>query len=303
MSKELLIDKIIEKYGKERYRKSVEFPKNKVNIISLREEPVKIRAIILDNDREYHLIINESKNEIFHDCPTFLIHSEIDEKVCIHLLNLLFTLDPVISLKIIENLNLFNLTSEDFGSKKKSSNYLKLANMCINSNNCVEGLNYLNKAIVNQKECEPIIERYLKTAIENNLFIEFFEFLQSAYNNELGNYLLKYNHYIEKGMKLFLKSASKYTFFEILRIIEFSDKFLDFYKFQSESFVNSIAAELLEMANSNNFEEKYFSLYFIKKNYEALIRLNPLFKEVITSTNFLSFRDDLINYFTNEIEN
>ena len=303
MSKELLADKIIEKYGKERYKKSVEFPKNKVNIISLREEPVKIRAIILDNEREYHLIINESKNEIFHDCPTFLIHSETDEKVCIHLLNLLFMLNPAISLKIIENLTLFNLTSEDFGSKKKSSNYLKLANMCINSNNCVEGLNYLNKAIVNQKECEPIIERYLKTAIENNLFIEFFEFLQSAYSNELGNYLLKYNHYIEKGMKLFLKSASKYTFFEILRIIEYGGKFLDFYKFQSESFVNSIAAELLEMANSNNFEEKYFSLYFIKKNYDALIQLNPLFKEVITSTIFLSFREELINYFTNEIEN
>ena len=174
MTKKLLSEIIIERYGKELYKKSVEFPKNKINIISLKEDPIKIRAVILDNEREYHLIINENKNEIFHDCPTFLIHSEIDDKICIHLIKLLTMIKPSISLELVEKISKMQLTSEDFGSKKKSANYLKLANTCINSNNCVEGLSYLNKAIINQQECEPIIERYLKTAIENNLFIEFF---------------------------------------------------------------------------------------------------------------------------------
>ena len=58
MTKKLLSEIVIEKYGKELYKKSVEFPKNKINIISLKEDPIKIRAIILDNEREYHLIIN-----------------------------------------------------------------------------------------------------------------------------------------------------------------------------------------------------------------------------------------------------
>ncbi len=307
MSKNLPSEKIIEKYGKELYKKSVEFPKNKINIISLKEDPIKIRAIILDNDREYHLIINQGKsqgeNEIFHDCPTFLIHSEIEDKVCVHLIKLLTMLDPSISLKIIEIIDNFNFTSEDFGSKKKSTNYLMLANTCISVNNCVEGLNYLNKAIINQQDCEPIIERYLKTAIENNLFLEFFEFLQSAYSNELGTYILKYNRYIEKGIRLFLKSASKYSFFEILRIIEYSDKLLDFYEFQSESFVDSLTTELLEMADSYNFNEKYFSLFFIKRKFEALVELNPAFEELITSTSFESFKEDIVSYFKNEIEN
>ncbi|NVM17830.1 MAG: hypothetical protein HWN80_08940 [Candidatus Lokiarchaeota archaeon] len=303
MNQKLLSEIIIERYGKELYKKSVEFPKNKINIISLKEDPIKVRAIILDNEREYHLIINENNNEIFHDCPTFLIHSEIDDKICIHLIKLFTMLNPSISLKLVENINNFSLTSEDYGSKKKSTNYLKLANACINSNNCVEGLSYLNKAIINQQDCEPIIERYLKTAIINDLFIEFFEFLQSAYSNDLGTYILKYNHYIEKGIRLFFKSTSKYSFFEILRIIDYTDKLLDFYEFRSESFVESLITELLKMANSKDFNERYFSMYFIKKKYETLVELNPLFKEFITSESFESFKVEIIHYFKNEIEN
>ncbi|MFX0047591.1 MAG: hypothetical protein ACFE8G_05405 [Candidatus Hermodarchaeota archaeon] len=308
MAKNLLSEIIIEKYGKELYKKSIEYPKNKINIISLKDDPIKIRIIILDNEHEYHLIINEdkinkNKSEIFHDCPNFLIHSDPDDKICIHLIKLLTMLNPLISLKLIEKIDDFTLTSEDFGSKKKSKNYLKLANICIDSNNCVEGLSYLNKAIMNQQDCEPIIERYLKIAIENNLFIEFFGFLQSAYSNELGNYVFKYNHYIEEGMRQFLKSTSKYSFFEILRIIEYTDKLLDFYEFQSESFVESLITELLKMAHSENFNERYFSIYFIKKKYEVLARLNPLFREFITSESFESFKVEIVNYFKNAIEN
>ncbi len=303
MTKKLLSEIVIERYGKGLYKKSVEFPKNKINIISLKEDPIKIRAIILDNEREYHLIINDNKKEIFHDCPTFLIHSETEDKICIHLIKLLTMVKPSISLKVIDDINKFDLTSEDFGSKKKSTNFLKLANICINSNNCVEGLSYLNKAIINQQDCEPIIERYLKTSIEHNLFIEFFEFLQSVYINELGAHILKYNHYIEKGIRLFLKSASKYSFFEILRIIEFIDKLLDSYEFQNESFVESLITELLKMANSMDFNERYFSMYFIKRKYETLVKLNPLFKEFVTSKSFESFKAELTSYFKNEIEN
>ena len=303
MTNKSFSETIIEKYGRELYNKSVKFPKSKVNIISLEEDPIKIRAVILDNEREYHLIIDDKEEEVFHDCPTFLIHSEIDDKICIHLIKLLTMLKPSISLELLEKINKMSLTSEDIRSKKKSTNYLKLANRCINTNNCVEGLSYLNKAIINQQDCEPIIERFLKTAIKNNLFIEFFEFLQSAYSNELGTYIIKYNHYIEKGIRLFLKSSSDYSFFEILRIIDYTDRLLDFYEFQSDSFIESLITELLKMANSKDFNERYFSMYFIKRKYEVLVNLNPVFKEFIKSTRFESFKNEITVYFKNEIEN
>jgi len=87
MKTKMLSEIIIEKFGLELYKKAQDFPNNKINIISLYERPIKIRSIVLDNDREFHLIINEKKGEIFHDCPTFLIHSEREDKICIHILN------------------------------------------------------------------------------------------------------------------------------------------------------------------------------------------------------------------------
>ena len=89
MTEKSISSLIIEKFGLNLYQKSLKFPSNKINIFFLRDEPLKIRSVILDNDREYHLIIDEKNNEIFHDCPLFLIHSERDKKICVHLIKLL----------------------------------------------------------------------------------------------------------------------------------------------------------------------------------------------------------------------
>ena len=74
---------------------------NKLTIISLKKYPIKIRSTILDDEREFHLIIDEEKKEIFHDCPSFLIHSNKDDKVCVHIIKLLiFPFLPVVGPKI-----------------------------------------------------------------------------------------------------------------------------------------------------------------------------------------------------------
>ncbi|MFX1356518.1 MAG: hypothetical protein ACFFA8_04465 [Promethearchaeota archaeon] len=303
MTKKELVDKIIENFGIELYKKAKEFPNNKINLISFRKTPIKVRALILDNEREFHLIIDEYKNEIFHDCPSFLIHSNLDDKICIHIIKLLLSIDTYLSLKILTNLSRYSLTSEDFGSKKKSKNFIKLANICFENNNCVEGLNYLNKAIINQYDCEPIIERYFQNAIKNDLFIEFFEFLKIGFENELNSYFLKFNDYIERGFKLFLNSVSLYSFFDILRIIEYIDYVLEKYQFQSNSFISSILNKLSKMVKSNNFNERYFSIYFIKKNLPKLINFDSKFENLITQNDYQLFKEEIINYFLNEIEN
>jgi len=206
-------------------------------------------------------------------------------------------------LKILANLSKYNLTSEDFGSKKKSKNFIKLANICFESKNCVEGLNYLNKAIINQYDCEPIIERYFQTAIANNLYIEFFEFLKTGFENELNIYFLKFNDYIERGFKLFLNSVSLYSFFDILRIIEYLDNILEKYEFQSTSFISSTLNKLSKMVTSNSFNERYFSIYFIQRNLEKLINFDPKFENLITQKDYQLFKEENINYFLSEIEN
>ncbi|MHA1468726.1 MAG: hypothetical protein ACTSP6_11715 [Promethearchaeota archaeon] len=228
MTKKSISEIISERFGVERYNESINFPKNKIHIISLKESPIKIRAIIFDEEREYHLIIDERGNEIFHDCDVFFSGMDIDKKACPHLLTLLLMVEPSISKKILNDIDNFNFTSEDYSSKKKSKNFLELANTSIENNNCIEGLNYLNKAIFKNKDCEPIIEKYLKTAIKNNLYLEFFEFLQSAYSSDLELYLHDYDNIIEDGFKTFLNSVSIYTFYDLLRIIEFIDILTEF---------------------------------------------------------------------------
>jgi hypothetical protein len=301
---EISISEIIsERFGVERYKESVKFPINKINIISLKKNPIEIRAIIFDEEREYHLIIDERRKEIFHDCDVFFSGLDIDKKACPHLLTLLLMVEPSISKNILNNINNFNFTSEDYSSKKKSKNYLELANTSIESNNCIEGLNYLNKAIFKNRDCEPIIEKYLKTAIENNLYLELFEFLQSAYSSDLGSYLNAYDNIIEDGFRSFLKSVSIYSFYDLLRIIKFIDKILEYYEFKKESFVVSLISILVEMANSNQFNEKYFSFYFIKKKYKILADFNPVFKDIITSEDYDAFKYKLLKYFLEEIDN
>ena len=211
---------IIEKFGLNYYQKSLKFPSNKINIFSIQQEPFKIRSIILDNDREYHLIVDEKKCEIFHDCPSFLIHSERDKKICVHFIKFLLMVKFQYSNKILANLNKYALTSDDLGSKKKGKNFQLLANNCFESNNCVETLNYLNKAITSQYDNEPIIIDFLTIAIDNNLFNEFFEFLEYGYVNESPDYFFKFDDYIKVGFEKFLKSINEFSVYNLLKIMD-----------------------------------------------------------------------------------
>ncbi|MCK4381015.1 MAG: hypothetical protein KAW51_07730 [Candidatus Lokiarchaeota archaeon] len=300
MVKKSISSFIIDKFGLNLYQKSLRFLTNKINIIDVEEDPINIRSIILDNEREFHLIIDEKNNEIFHDCPSFLIHPEREKKICVHLIKFLLVIKSSIAQNILENLKSYTLTSEDIGSHKKRKNFLLLANSCFDNNNCVEALSYLNKAIFNQFDSEDIIKTYLNTAIDNNLFIEFFEFLKNGYENELETYILKFNSNIEKGFIKFLNSISEYSFFDLLKIIESMDKMFEFKKI---SFLASEFDKLNKLVKSPNFNNNYFSIYLIKRNYNEFINLNPKFTEIFSQVQLESLKSKLINYFFSEIDN
>jgi len=300
MVKKSISSLIIDKFGLNLYQKSLKFLTNKINIIDIEEDPINIRSIILDNEREFHLIIDEKNNEIFHDCPSFLIHPEREKKICVHLIKFLLVIKSNIAQNILENLKSYTLTSEDIGSHKKRKNFLLLANSCFDNNNCVEALSYLNKAIINQFDSEDIIKTYLNTAIDNNLFIEFFEFLKNGYENELETYFLKFNSNIEKGFIKFLNSISEYSFFDLLKIIESMDKI---FEFKNISFLASEFDILNKLVKSSNFNNNYFSIYLIKRNYNEFINLNPKFIEIFSQVQLESLKSKLINYFFSEIDN
>ena len=303
MKKKEISELIIELFGKEKFQKALEFPNNKVNFISIRDTPLKLRILIIDNDREFHLIIDEKNQEIFHDCPTFLIKNDQKEKICPHIIKILLMLDVDISRKLILTLDQYDLSSEDFNSQKKSKNFLILAQSCFHSRNQIEGLNYLNKVIMNQRDCGSIIEKYLIKALEKGLFIEFFEFLKQGYENELGDSLLIYNDYIQKGINQFIDVISLYSFFNLLRIMESIDVFLDYYEFQDDDFLNNLIIILRNLLKSDDFNEKYFAFFFIKKNLEKIKRFNPKIELILPQNLLLDFQNKVLQYFLDQIEN
>ncbi len=299
MIKDKLINQIKEKFGQYLYQKAKDFPKNKINIIYYRESPIKIRSLILDNDREFHLIIDDERREIFHDCPSFLIYSEIEKKMCVHLIKLFLMINENIAMKILENIHEYDLTHEDYGSHKKSKNFLLLANNCLMDNNYIEGLSFLNKAIIDQKKCNSIINRYLTISIDNDLFLEFFNFIKLSYENELGSYLKVYENIIKKGFTRFLSSISKYTFYDILHILNSLD---NIFKFDYLRFIIMEIDEFKKMLLSSNFNEKYFSYYLIFKYQDELIQMHPEITDIISSMNLKEFKEVILEYFFSQIE-
>ena len=49
MTKKLISEIISERFGVEKYNESVKFSRNKISIISFKENPIEIRAIIFDD--------------------------------------------------------------------------------------------------------------------------------------------------------------------------------------------------------------------------------------------------------------
>ena len=291
---------IIEKFGIDLYHKSLKFPSNKINLFYLRNEPFKVRSIIFDNDREYHLIIDTKKHEIFHDCPLFLIHSERDKKICVHLIRLLSILKFPHSNNILVNLDKYYFTSDDLGSKKKGKNFQLLANICFKNNNNVEALNYLNKAIINQYNNEIIVENYLKTAIENNLFIEFFEFLKYGFENDLESYITKYIKQVKIGLEKFVNLIPKISFYNLLKIIESINAIIEL---KGILFFQPFIEKLKKLTKNPDFNDYYFSVFIIKKNYSELVEFVPNIKEIIMEEQLNSLKDELVSYFFSEIDN
>jgi len=289
------------KVGNSLYKKAKDFPTNKMNIISLKEDPLFVRIIVFDNERDFHIIIDQERKEIFHDCPSFLIYSERDKKICKHFLKSLMILNQEKAIEIFKNLDNYNLTSEDFGSEKKSHSYILLANRCFNElDNFIDGLNYLNKAIINQSNCESIIEKYLNIALDKGLYIEFFEFLEKGYKNEIGGYLSKFEKTIEGGFQNFLNSIHKYSFYNLLRIINHLDSI---FNYKNLNFIIDLFSKFSKMIDSENLNERYFASYILKKYFDSLVNNEEKFRISKYDEKMERLNDELVEYFIQEIEN
>ncbi|MBN1802857.1 MAG: hypothetical protein JW891_15215 [Candidatus Lokiarchaeota archaeon] len=301
MKNKELYELIIKKYGGDVFEEGLKFPNNKISIIFLQPKPIKINCMVLDNDREFHIVINQEEKEIFHDCPRFLIHKDDNKKICAHIIKLILSINESLSFKLLNDIDNYVLSAEDFGSRHKSENYMILAKSCFTSDNSVEGLNYLNKALVNRDDCSNIVGTYLKTAIENNLFVEFFEFLTNDKMNGMNaSFFIDQEKLIEEGFKSFLASIPRYSFYNVLKIIESIDQILNSIDF---SFLSRFLIALISKTKSTNLKEKYFAFYFLLKHKEISQEEIQSFDDLISNNLIQELKNQILVHFQNQIEN
>ena len=58
--------------------------KEQFKILSIKENPVKIRAIIFEKAKPIHIVIDEQYKVIFHDCPSSCFDLEEDNLPLFH---------------------------------------------------------------------------------------------------------------------------------------------------------------------------------------------------------------------------
>ena len=284
---------IKETFGQALFTMANKFIDSQINIIQDIEAPIDFRAIVLDdNNREFHIIINEKNSFIFHDCPYFLKKNS----PCFHIVKSLLIMPISMSFKILNNLQNYQLLSEDLGSRLKNETYLIESNICFNQKKFVEGLNYIKKAFLNKKDSEEIIINYLESSLKSNLLIEFFEFSELI----VSEHSTLISKYIEKTFKKLLPSIKEYSFFDILRIIESLIKIFSFVKID---FISNFFEEFNKLLKSKNLNDNYFSIFLIYNYAIELEKSNPKFIGCLTEEIFLNFQEKILKYFHKQIDN
>lgn len=281
-----------ELFGQVLFSKANKFIASQINIIRQDDNPVDFRAIILDeNNREFHIIIKEDKIFIFHDCPYFL-----KKEICFHIVKTFLIMPSSLAIKILKNLDEYQLISEDLGSKLKNESYNIEAEKCFEQKQLVEGLNYIKKAYLNKRDSKEIVINYLEASIKNNLLMEFFEFSKliiSEYGDLLSNY-------IEKAFKRLIPIIKDYNLFDILRIIESINIILPIIDI---GFFTSLFESFTNMMEGFDLNESYFSIFIIQNFKEKLIAVNQKFENCLSAEHLNKFQEKILDYFKEQIDN
>ena len=183
-------------FGKDNYERALSITDN-IRILFLNRKPLEIRCIIFEKDLIFHLIINEKKLKIYHDCPSVLFNQTFTEgNICLHFIKLFLLVDYEITKEFLSNYNDYTIMTSlsEILEEKLINLYLlmeKTPYKDIEKNQLIElfytkGLNHL-KGILNH-------------LIKHHYFTEFFSLLEHFSSN---------NRFNEKNISIIKEAPSK----------------------------------------------------------------------------------------------
>lgn len=264
MEESKLSDYLKTYFGDDLYEKAQSFPNDNFKILLLREDPFQIRAVIFEKANIYHIIVEESLDKIYHECPSILMNETIEGKLCVHLIKLILTIKPNLAGRLLDLIEKYGISFIDSSSEEKSKNFLLLAQKSKDSGLILDSLDFLFKAgsLINNN---TLFKENLSVLIEQNKFLNFFYYL--------GVFSKKFPHYfLENYYEIFLDGFSRcsnlikdWKFLDIIQIIATIDKMLQNYEIFLKLFNDSFLNQLDSLGSSTNFNENYFFYYFMNK--------------------------------------
>lgn len=249
--------------GEDLYKKSQDISDNSLKIIFLRENPLKIRCVIYEKDNLYNIIIDEEKNKIFHECPSILMHETFEGKLCLHLVKLVFSVKLDLAYKLLDILDKNLISIEDSFSKERTRNFILFANNFKDIHSRLEAFYYLNNPTIEIINSE-ILRAHLKSLIDKNYFLELFYLINIFSKEYPDRFLEKYREIIIKGFLKFFKSIEEFSFPNLLRIIDLTEKILENINFNSKIFEEVFLKHLTKFVVQSDFKHKYIVYYFAR---------------------------------------
>ncbi|TFF87418.1 MAG: hypothetical protein EU550_03280, partial [Promethearchaeota archaeon] len=243
-------------------QKALNLPDDNFKIVYLKKQPLEIRVIIFEKQMIYHIVIDELKNLVYHECPSINTNHTFHGDFCLHLIKLILSIEPDLGAIVINLIKEYGISVNNLFLKEKHKNFFFFAQELRNSGYILEALNFLLKTGNLIKDSR--IEDDLNILLKQNNFLNFFYYLGHL-SEDFPNY------FSENFVELFLEGFSKckehikkWKIIDLFQIITLIEKILENQEL-SLNFINkSFISQVDSLKSKTEFNEKYFFYYFFK---------------------------------------
>jgi len=284
-------------FGKENYERALSIPENTIKILLLKENPLEIRCLIFEKELIYHLIIDEKRLKLFHNCPSILFKQTFTgNDVCLHFVKLFLLLDYRIIRDFLNNYHDYTkITSLSEILEEKLKNLCLLINKLPNLTNKNRFNHYLPK-FFNTAEISHLRD-ILENLIEENYFLEYLSFLKRFNDKNIDEGFVDKNiSIIKKALSHLIAAIKNYSFLRLMRTIHSCHKLMD-------TISSDLKLQLLEYINSEinlkntffNFNHQYLYYYFVKSYELEMDKDNSSCLKELNKSNFQNFIKELMD--------
>jgi len=288
-------------FGEEISQKALDFRDDIFKIIMLKEEPLEIRVVIYDKEMVYHIIIDENKQLIYHECPSIQTNQTFHDKLCLHLIKLTLTIEPKLGTKVLHMIDEYGISLNHPYLEEKHKNFFYLAQNLKRSGLILEALDTSLKAGKYLND-SPTFGECLNTILEHNNFLNFFYYLAQLSENLPQHFSENYFELLLKGLSKCKDHIKDWKFIVLIKIITSIEKILENQELYPKLMDNFLITQLSSLKSNIEFNEKYFFYYFLNKYFNEFKQRRSGLIRSLNYKNYKIFKNYLLEFIFRSLE-